>query len=213
MQKTQKPLMLAYIIFLFVSIIYYAVSSIVGFEFQEWQRVVVAATISSYAFSVSSGYKFIVRSKNNLLNFLKERLELLKQLHIKESVIFIGEENNEQLNKEKEELLKLNQESIKNVTDAISNREKSIQKNTKTAFCYDVIGYLLFFCIFAFQPVYNFFKSSQETYTLFAFIMILIVEYVESTYTVKFEENYKQLNTQIKETLNKVEKYAVLIGK
>ncbi len=196
--------MLAYIIFLFVSILYYVICLIFGFEFQEWQRIVVAATIASYAFSISSGYKFLARLNANLLEFSKERLELLKQLHTKKIAIFAEGDKDEPLN--------LNHPVIKNIVTSIEKREQLLQKNTKTAFWYDVVGYLLFFCVFAFRPIYEVIKSLQEGLTLLAFIMILLVEYVESTYAAKYEENYKEFNTQIKETIKQFEKHTEYIS-
>lgn len=206
MIKQQKPLLLAYIIFLFISIIYHVVSSLFQFEFSEWQRIVVAATIASYAFSVSSGYKFLAKSSANLLAFSKERLELLKDLNAKESMVFTDDEK-------REDLLKTIQICIEKSKESISQREKEIHKFTKITFSCDVIGYLLFFCIFAFRPLYDSLKSSQEIITLFAFIMILLVEYAEATFMTKIEERYRTLNEQIKENIKNIEERANLLHK
>lgn len=50
--------MLAYIIFLLICVVYYYASTVFKFEFSEWNRIVVAVTISSYFFSMSTLYKY-----------------------------------------------------------------------------------------------------------------------------------------------------------
>ena len=65
-KSPQKPLLLAYIIFLFIALGYHFIADLMGWQFSTWKSIVVAATIASYAFSMSSLIKFFTK-KNNLI--------------------------------------------------------------------------------------------------------------------------------------------------
>ncbi len=200
MNKTQKPLMLAYILFLIISLLYHGVSSVLNIEFLAWERILVATTIASYFFTCSSACKFFVKIDTNTLNFANEHLKLSKQLRNKEENALVDEEN-------KKALLKSGQEVIDYTTKIIMDTEKSIRKHTRRSFWYDVIGYLLFFCTITISPIYNFLIPAEEVVTLTAFVLILLIEYVESTYVAKVETAQQALLDGVKSSLKFFDEY------
>ncbi len=200
MNKTQKPLMLAYILFLIISLLYHGVSSVLGIEFLAWERILVATTIASYFFTCSSASKFFVKIDTNTLNFANEHLKLFKQLRKKEETSHVDEED-------KKALLESGQEVIDCTTKIIIDTEKNIRKHTRQSFWCDVIGYLLFFCIITMSPIYNFLIPAEEVVTLTAFILILLIEYVESTYVVRVETAQQALIENAKSSLKFFDEY------
>ncbi len=200
MNKSQKPLMLAYILFLIVSLIYHAISSIFGFEFLAWDRILVATTIASYAFSCSSASKFFIKIDTNTLDFAKKHLELSKQLKCKEQESIVEKEK-------KKAILESGQQVIDCTIDIILKTEKDIKKRVKQAFWCDVIGYLMFFCIITISPIYVFLASGEEIFTLIAFVLILLIEYAESTYVIKIENSHEALLNSVKSSIKHIDEY------
>ncbi len=200
MNKTQKPLMLAYILFLIVSLLYHSISSIFNIEFSAWERILVGTTIASYFFTLSSSYKFFIKTDTNTLNFAEEHLELSKQFITKEMGSCLTDE-------EKKYLLESENELIDHFKGIISKTEKDIKKNKRKVFWCDVIGYLLFFCIITISPIYSFLSMAEETFTLAAFIFILIIEYAESVYKVRVEDVQKKILNSTKSAMRTVDEY------
>ena len=103
---------------------------------------------------------------------------------------------------DKEKLLENGKDIVHTTIDLISFLEKQIKRDDKIAFVFDVLGYLLFFCIISFDAIFNHFYPMQEFFTLIAFIIILIIEYIESVQSEKFENVF---NTLIKNTQDTIE--------
>lgn len=179
--QTQNPLMVAYLIFLCICCVYYIISGIFDFEFPVWQRIVVAATIASYFFSVASMPKLTLRMGRKNVESLEKQNELYGKILVKEETLFSQEGKttraaefiSNQLGENIEEKAKV---------------KKEMAQMEKNAFRLDVSGFLVFFCIMAFEGIYTFFAKSQEWYTLLAFVLVLFVEYLESTKASYYEE-------------------------
>lgn len=197
-KKAKNPLMLAYIFFLVIALLYHVVADMVDFEFEAWQRIIVAVTIASYAFSLGSLRKSTIKYQEMHLKLLNEYLPLVKKLKKKESAVLSE-------GTDKDELLQLSSKTIENTTKLISDTESAIEKNEKNAFALDVIGYLMFFCIMVFDAVFTWFYSSQDTYTVLAFLLILIKEYVESSREDRYNNLFNALVGNVQETIKKLE--------
>ena len=181
MKKTQKPMMLAYLIFLFICICYYMVSGIFGLEFAAWNRVVVAATIASYFFSLGSMDKLLVKLETTNINGFEEEMLLLKKIQNKERELPVDLQM-------KQELLSEMDQWIKETDASVMQGRKELRKHERKAFWNDVLGFLVFFCIIVFDFLYKFFSISQEVYTLAAFVVVIAIEYLESTKIAFYEE-------------------------
>lgn len=198
-KSPQKPLLLAYIIFLFIALGYHSIAGLMGWQFSTWESIVVAATIASYAFSMSSLIKFFAKKNRTYLQLLNQYLDLAKQLR-KTEVNVVSECAN------KEKLLESGEDIIHTTINFISSLEKQIRKNDKISFAFDVAGYLVFFCILSFDAIFNFFYPMQEFFTLVAFIIILTIEYIESVQSVKYENTFNILIKNTQDTINNLKK-------
>lgn len=194
-KSPQKPLLLAYIIFLFIALGYHLVADAVGWQFSTWESIVVAATIASYAFSMSSLVKFFAKKNRTYLQLLNQYLDLAKQLRRTE-VNVVAECS------DKEKLLESGKDIIQTTINFISSLEEQINRNDKISFAFDVAGYLVFFCILSFNAIFNFFYPMQEFFTLVAFIIILTIEYIESVQAVKYENIFNILIKNTQDTID-----------
>ena len=173
--QNKNAIKIAYIIFLIICAVYHIIADIFHLEFEAWERLVCAATIASYFFSGASSNKTILSITEKLKKSLEDsnkELIMIKKEREQFPEKYID-------SKYKEEYL----------DDAIEKNEKTLQKLNKKnnwTFRLNVIGFLAFFCIFAFTGVYRFFANSQEFFTLLAFILILVAE----TYEEFFMNNY-----------------------
>ena len=198
MGKPQKPMMLAYIAFLVICIIYYLISYLFGLEFSVGNRVVVAATVASYFFMLGSLDKLNMKQEMINVEFFEKELQLLKKIQVKEQRLVDDE-------RKKQELLTSMDDWIKELKEIIENSHKSISKHERKAFCNDVLGFLLFFCIVAFELLYAFFAMTQEIYTLAAFAGVVAIEYLESTKLVQYEEKRRNTAESIQNMYTRLE--------
>lgn len=189
----KKPLMIAYILFLFICIFVHIFSNIFLFEFPMWQRIVVAATISSYAFTLSSSPKLMSKSDTQQAKYIEAEIAILQQtLSMKSDSNLDYGYIQEEINKKQEEL---------------ETTKQSILKQERSTFLWEMVGFLVFFCILAFDPIYSIFVKSQELYTLFAFAFVLFMNVIESLVNDLYEDNYmmtKETYTTIIENLEKI---------
>ena len=196
MRKTQsqQPMMVAYIIFLCVCGGYYIVSGIFKLEFPVWQRVVAAATIASYFFSLCSVPKLSAKMSRKQLDYISDQNALYKKILQKETKIHTDDGK---LTKTADFI---NRQLTENQEEAVKN-QKEIVKMGKQAFWLDVAGFLAFFCILTFDGIYAFVAKSLDWYTLLAFILVLFVEYLESTKVSFYDELCKESIDNLREIL------------
>ena len=198
MDKPQKPMMLAYIVFLLVCIIYYLISYIFGFEFAVGERIVAAATIASYCFTLASLDKLNMKQETINAEFFKKELQLLIKIRNKEQKLV----DDVQM---KQELRVSMDDWIKELTEIIARTHKAISKHERKAFWNDVLGFLLFFCIVAFDFLYGLFANTQEIYTLAAFAGVVAIEYLETTKLAQYEETRRNTAESIQNIYTRLE--------
>lgn len=194
MKKTfQKPLMLAYIFFLSICVIWHIICRLTGLSFETWNKIIVAATFASFFFSLCSIYKLKHQQEKKNRELFSEELDLLSKIKNK-------------LTKDKHEatLNGINQ-LLENCNESLPKAEEAIQKYTRRAFGCDVLGYLSFFIIVGIDGVYEYLSRSADSITLLAFLAILIIEYLENTIIVKFEDSRKNLREKTREFLTLLE--------
>lgn len=194
MKRVQKPMMLAYIIFLGVCIVYHLVASICNLEFFSWNRIILAATIASYFFSLSSLDKMIIKQEKSNAETFCEELVVLKRIYAKEKKLAEGK-------KDEPEMLRQIENAIEEDKKKIEDGHKTLIKSEKAAFREDVLGFLAFFCIISFEGIYKFFTPFQDLCTLGALLMMITMEYIESTKLLYYEELKKKALESTKELL------------
>ena len=69
--------MIAYILFLFLCVIYHLISRIFSLEFSIWSQIVAAATVASYAFTLGSSPKLMAKMDKKHIEGLEQEIELL----------------------------------------------------------------------------------------------------------------------------------------
>ena len=195
----KKPLMLAYIIFLFSSVAYHITAKCLNFDFPAWNRIILAATIASFAFAFASYFKFFLRTSERYLGYSKEYLDLIKKRQDLRKDI--ANKNNE------DDSNNYDEESKKITIEQITHLEKSIDSFSKWGFIADVAGFLVFFCVLVFDPLYTALFFIQDICTLLAFLAILIEDYVEAVELVKFENAFFVLKHTAEQDIKNLKKH------
>lgn len=176
----KQPLMLAYIIFLIISIIYYCFSKLIGYSFEAWENIVAAATIASYYFTFASGCLLHKRINHFHIQYLHKSITYIEEIEKDPSTI-----NNL-------ELVALAKEEKRNINNEITKKTKATIATTVSTFSYQVLGFLSFFCVLTINPLSEFIKTFQDVFTLAAFALLMVLEYIESTKMKDFEEGMKE---------------------
>ena len=198
MKKPQKPMMLAYIGFLCICIIYYLICYTFGFEFAVGKRIVAAATIASYFFTLASMDKLIMKQETMNAEFFTKELRLLQKIREKEQKLV----DDVQI---KQDLRSSMDDWISELTGFAESAHKAIRKHERNAFWNDVLGFLLFFCIVAFDFLYAIFENTQEIYTLAAFAGVVAIEYIETTIMAQHEEKRRNTAESIQNMYTRLE--------
>lgn len=194
MKTTQKPLMIAYLIFLCICIIYHAITSALNVSFSSWDKIVLAATSASFAFSASALYKSFIGSNKKYFDLIEEYVCLAKEEHCLDNEYF----------PENEELLNCGKKVIKKAIDTKMHLQRRIRILGTVTFWLDIIGYLTFFCILVFEPLKEVLFDSQGTITIAAFSMVLLVEILEDWYADLLKKAYITLIEGTKETIKEM---------
>ncbi len=194
MKKQRKPLMLAYIIFLFICIIYNLFTKYLVLDFPMWNRILVGVTIASYFFSLGSIKKSFITQDKELLDFLNVEKIKIEEITIQENLLFDE--------KTKANLLSSERNLLDKINDLISETICIITKNERKIFRFDVVGYLTFFCVITFPRINEYVLSLQDSLTMIAFVAVLLTEYVEDIFIEKTSNKKIQLSTEIENLLD-----------
>lgn len=188
MDKNKNPLMLAYIIFLGASIIYYFISEIYNLEYEIWSKIIIAATTASYYFAISSMTKSTLDIELFNIDFTEERIILLKEqldlLNCLENV---------------ENKIMKTEKFLNKVIKTKKRFEKSINGTKRYVFSVETGGFIAFLFPIGFSPVYDFLKQHQDVYTLVAFFTIMAVDY----FNPLIKENLGGLNKRLNDSIKK----------
>lgn len=196
--QPQKPLMLAYILFLCVCFIANIFNGVLNFHFSAWPKIVVAATIASFFFSGSSIPKMNAKMMRNARSSAMKQNEIYTQIcKHKEKLCSITSEG--------QKIYDYAEKTKTEVAGKIEYSKDAITAADKRAFRWDVLGFLVFFCILTFDGLYAYFEASQDVYTLLAFIVVLGVDYLESTFIKKYEDQAAEAVSVLNEFLTILE--------
>ena len=195
--QPQKPLMLAYIIFLCVCCVVKIIGDMFSYEFIMWPKIVVAATIASYFFSMSTLPKLNAKMMRKAHNNILEQNRLYTKICNHKNIISKSPSGKKALDYAEQTQLD-NEEKL-------AYHEKEIAEAEKRAFRWDIYGFLSFFCIFTFDEVYMYFYGMQEMLTLLAFIIVLGVDYLDSIFIKKYEDQAQDAINTLNELLTILE--------
>lgn len=189
MKKPERPpLMIAYMIFIAVCIIVYALSQVINFQFTLWNNIVTAVTIASFFFSGAS----ISNTTKSLLKYLIEKNEELLEYAWKSDSLIEKYMKENNMGRPPEN--KLFSDNIENI---IEFNKKKLTKSKTEYFILTTIGFLSFFCILTFEPLYFYFLKSQDLYSMLAFLMVLYADYKVEYNMAKFEIKINEIKDDL----------------
>lgn len=198
MKKTtlHDPLMLAYMLFIFICVNWHIVCRVTGIDFEMWNKIIIAVTMSSYFFSINA----INRSTINLS-------EKIKQMHyesraILQSMIEEFTVYESLLPKELKETQNQLSQELKECETEIRKEISSVCKRRKISLVIDVLGYLAFFMILGIDGFSNLFVNATDIITLMAFFTVLFVDYSEKIMLAKSEERSSNIKNSQREWLD-----------
>lgn len=166
--------MIAYILFLFLCVIYHLISRIFSLEFSIWSQIVAAATVASYAFTLGSSPKLMAKMDKKHIEGLEQEIELLQRI--------------KSANVEVPKIFKDIDGKITEDKNEIAKCKADIAKKERSAFLWEVAGFLVFLCIIAFNGIFTLLSGIQEVCTILAFVLVLLMDYVEAIVTDLHEE-------------------------
>lgn len=177
-RKTDKWLMLAYILFIFASVFtrhLYAQS--------KWSYIVTAVTVTSWVLVISDSLAAAAEFIRDLVLSTKPKLEtyLFRLRH------------NRRINDRLDILLEdeYGNNTGKTIGQTLDNMEKStlgsiavLKKQEKLQKWFEVlshifmlVGFVLFFCVLLFDPIFSFFHNKLDGMTMLAFGTILATQF------------------------------------
>lgn len=169
--------MIAYILFLFVCVIYHVISNIFSLEFSIWSRIVAAATLASYAFTLGSSPKLMAKIDRKQVGYIEQELVLLQKI--------------KSANIEKLESFRNIEKQIIHDKNEIAKCNKNIMKKERNAFLWEVAGFLIFLCVISFNGVFVLIGGIQEMCTIMAFALVLLMDFAEAIVTDLHEETFR----------------------
>ncbi len=169
MRSKEHAFYYGYIIVLCLCFLYKICCIFRNFEFELWNQIIVAATVSTCFFCISDifeqikdikQYKSIqlIALEEKTISLAEEILNHLGNMLINEGIDTSENESDDLRSKLKESLFR-------------DNNNNSSQD--KRSFIFDIIGFVVFLCILIFRGIYSFLLPWQDLLTLFAFIVIL----------------------------------------
>ncbi len=179
MWKHKNTMKIAYIIFLILCAIYRIIADVLNLDFSSWDKIVCATTISSCFFAMASSKKSLHNIVSKVICSLRSSNYELKKIKDKPS------QNSEKYTNSKYDTDYLAQVIVENETQ-LDKMEKNKAFNLQQSFIFNIIGFLMFFCLMAFDFMYSFLESMQDFYTLLAFIVILLTDAYEESWAYNY---------------------------
>ncbi len=192
-----NPIMIAYMIFIFICVFWYLICKLTGLDFEMWNKILIGVAIASYFFSLNSINRNIVKTNESIKQLLYENRNLLNDM-IKDLAAYqtLKTEDFKDWQSELSNELEECEEKLKKVIS-------SLLKQRKTVLIIDVVGFLAFFMILGIDGFYMLFVNTTDVVTLLAFLTVLFVDYMENIMEVKSEEKIKIIKDLQQELLQR----------
>lgn len=171
MRENKNTIMIAYIIFIGITILVYLLSLFLHFEFEAWNKIVTAVTISSYYFAIANTFKSRINTYQNIATHFVGIKSITKS--------FIEDlENNHITPSENKKAFVSNCKAIlEEISEKEKQLDKSIKHETRCFTAFSILGFIMFFMIMCFDRLYSLFEPKQDFYTILAFVVILTSDY------------------------------------
>ena len=194
-KKPDKWLMMAYILFIFTSVFTRHL-----YSQSKWSYIVTAITVTSWVLVISDSLAAAAEFIQEIVIATKPKLEsYLFQLR-----------HNRSINNRLDSLLKdeYGNDTGKTIGQTLDGMEKStlasittLKKQEKTQKWFEVLsyffmllGFILFFCVLLFDPIFSFFNSKLDGMTLLAFGTILATQFCIDTLKEHVQNNKNTLD-------------------
>ena len=210
--KRNNWLMIAYIIFIFVSCIIRCF-----YIFPMWESLVIAVTVSTSVFSYADVFLSRSESIESQIKITRKiDQEIQEQIQIEKPIadnILKEALSCDQERPESEKLIKLANKLKSRSSDLekmIREKSEYLEKKTKQCRTYNiigailsVIGFVLFLCILVYEPIKNIFIKHQDLLTVTSFALVLSTQFIRDFYT----QMVTRENESKEEALSKLKKY------
>ena len=190
-KKYANNIMVAYIVFLVFALLLHLLQNKLKIDFDNWNVIVVATTISTIFFAVSSFCNIQSSLKREEIRIDEYNIEKINLLSDKFAIIndFITDKDFDKIakdiNEEYENEINENNKDIENLKEYI--KIVNIIENV----C-DVLGFLSFFLIVTVNGLYLRLSIIQNELTIIAFIILLIGGFYSSRVVFMQEELRKE---------------------
>ena len=142
-------------------------------EFSYWNRIVVAATVSTCFFCIADA----IEQFYDLLKLMSIKAEMLKSreynileknLELIEKALSKEEPNYNEKAAKGDRLLKRTENLLQR------KKENNISLDKKIIYYINLIGFMIFLSVIIFKPLYQMLIPYQDILTIFAFIVVLV---------------------------------------
>lgn len=214
LKKRDDYFLVAIAIFIMIAMFVYILSIILGFEYNELNRIVVAISISSYFLSFAEMVECDLDLQQKKYLYAKENfdLHLIKQKdfyrNVEKFIKYANTEyknNADKITNEQFELLKsLQADTIKakEMGIKITENEKQIYlKKAKTfskqSFILKTLAFLCLICVLTFEFLYKLIEQLNPLFCLGAFLFVIVAMGTKAKNLTAFEEYKKETDDYI----------------
>lgn len=211
MKRRNDYMLIAVAAFIIIAIIVYLFSLVLGFEFVEINKIIVAVSIASYFLSFSEmaecnldlqfrKYEYAKEKYDKLLSEDREFFrDIEKTVSDVEKVYTanadeIPQDNFEILESLKDEISKAKHDMV----DFVEREKKFYMNNAKTfdkiCFGLKVLSFLSLICVLAFEIFFKIIETQNNILCLFAFWFVIYSMVIKNSNIHKLEEHKKIVN-------------------
>ena len=173
--------MLAYILFIFI-----AVFTRPLYANSKWSYIVTAITVTSWALVIADAFSSVADILQDNVKTTRPRLEsylVRLQHHIKinnRQDIHIKDQYGADTEKTIGQTLKNSERSVVSLLETLNKEEKQQKRFSMTSELFVLVGFILFFCILLFEPIFVFFNKQLDGLTALAFGTILASQFASN---------------------------------
>ena len=206
--KRNSMFMLAYIIFIFISLIVRFF-----FDYELWAPIISAITIASCMFAVSDIFHTAATTYSDdaktFIPMLDGALQKIERIEATYKANELGISRCKEMGSGLAGVLSEWPTMVNKTKSELNNIKKTVNRKMTVAKVYNslvnpltVIGFLSFFCTITFEPINNLMVSVQDYLTVFAFGIILVTQYFSNCSKEQHEEleaHYNEANSVLED--------------
>lgn len=196
--KRNNILMGAYITFIFICYL-----ARVESEYESWDSVVSAVTISSALFAVADFLYIYAQSLSGICDIARDYIEDTRNKLDEEKKVFseirkrveacsMREFDFSEMTIEIDSIMAANQKTetwLQEYTALTKKKERTSKRNSFFAVIFTFLGFLSFLCIVVFSSLASACSNIQDLISVFAFGVILSTQYIHTILTEKMQKD------------------------